>query len=273
MFSQVQQALDCLATALGGVDAASTDDLRRTLGLAKSLRSRIELLETKAAAAVAQRESHGDGGAALLNPVGGRSRSDAARTRDQRMADALDTLLAAGAKPDGGAEPASEARPIPPAVTKAAEIVVRADLAALAGEPGSIAEICGVGPIPARTLQRLACNSDVWVEIFGDKLAPLYEAAASRAPTAAQRRALIARDGACIGCGEPPGECEAHHITPCQRGGKTRLDNLVLVWRPRRRPCHSDRRGRRPRRAGPGQPAPRRWAWPGFAATGSAPSL
>ena len=99
---------------------------------------------------------------------------------------------------------------------------------------GGLAEICGVGPIPPDTLGRLACNSDVWGEIFGDNLTPLYETVASRAPTAAQRRALIARDGVCVGCGEPPGECEAHHITPWQRGGKTRVDNLVLVcWR-----CH-----------------------------------
>ena len=456
MFSQVQQALECLTAALDGVEAAPTGELRRTLGLAKSLRSRVELLETKAASAVAQRECHGDGGAGLLNQVGGRSRSEAARnaraeaelaelpaarsglaegeisfanaaklaqaarktspqavqgdrellhmaktlpadefaqaaqrwtvrhqsvedlavqhrrnrrnrhvrfwngedgsvqmrgsfdaemgarirqrlrrqaeqlrqadrrrrarssgpdaapnsgedhdgdkaantkpgkaarTRDQRMADALDTLLAGGttaaqpahlpARPNELADPdnrthmpnavsastdaqppltprtspcgdapttdcisetdgahrlssAPEARAAPPVGGKAAEIIVRADLDTLAGEPGGIAEICGVGPIPPSTLSRLACNSDVWIEIFGDTLTPLYETVTSRAPNAAQRRALIARDGACIGCGEPPGECEAHHITPCQRGGKTRLDNLVLVcWH-----CH-----------------------------------
>ncbi len=158
----------------------------------------------------------------------------AVRTRDQRMADALDTLLVTSAESDGDAEPASRARSIPPASTKPAEIIVRSDFAAFVGTPVGIAEICGVGPIPPSTLGRLACNSDVSVEIFGDNLTPLYETVASRAPTAAQRRALIARDGACIGCGEPPGECEAHHIVPCQRGGKTRLDNLVLVcWH-----CH-----------------------------------
>ena len=124
--------------------------------------------------------------------------------------------------------------PMIPMGAKSAEIIVRADFAALTGSPGGLAEICGVGPIPPGTLGRLACNSDVWIEIFGNELTPLYETVASRAPTAAQRRALIARDGACIGCGEPPGDCEAHHITPCQRGGKTHLDNLVLVcWR-----CH-----------------------------------
>ncbi|MDE0135431.1 MAG: DUF222 domain-containing protein [Acidimicrobiaceae bacterium] len=427
MFSQVQQALECLTTALDDVETAPTGELRRALGLAKSLRSRVELFETKAASTVARRECHGDGGAGLLNQVGGRSRSEAARnarseaelaelpvartavsegeislanaaklaqaarktspdavqgdaglvqmaktlpddefaqaaqrwtsqhqstddltaqhrrnrrnrsvrfwngedgsvqmrgsfdaemgariqqrlrhqaeqlrqadrdrqglpkpsngaangaedhdhggagtmpnkavrTGDQRMADALDTLLAGGkvatqsahaptrpGDPADGGEPthsantdgaseaahsaAADARLTPPVSGKAAEVIVRADFAALTGSPGGIAEICGVGPIPASTLQRLACNSDVWIEIFGDMLTPLYETVASRAPTAAQRRALIARDGACIGCGEPPGECEAHHIKPCQRGGKTRLDNLVLVcWR-----CH-----------------------------------
>lgn len=386
MFSQVQQALNCLAAALDGVEAAPTGELRRTLGLAKQLRSRVELLETKAASTVAQRECHGDGGAGLLNQVGGRSRSEAARnvrteaelgempaartavadgeislanaaklaqaarktspgavqgdadlvqmakalpedefaraaqrwtiqhqdaddlaaqhrrnrrnrsvrfwngedgsvqmrgsfdaemgariqqrlrqqaeqlrqadrrrqaqsqsseaapddrdsgtapdkavpTRDQRMADALDTLLA------DNAEPAFDPRPTPPVGSKSAEIIVRADLAALSDSPGGIAEICCVGPVPRSALERLTCNSDVWIEVFGDELAPLYETVASRAPTAAQRRALIARDGACVGCGEPPGECEAHHITPCQHGGKTRIDNLVLVcWR-----CH-----------------------------------
>ena len=470
MFSQMQQALECLTAALDSVETAATAELRRTLGLAKQLRSRVELLETKAASVVARRERHGDGGAGLLNQVGGRSRSEAARnvrteaelaelpaartglaegeisfanaatlaqaarktspqavqdaaelvqmaktlpsdefaqaaqrwtirhqsaddlaaqhrrnrsvrfwnggdgsvqmrgsfdaemgariqqrlrqqaeqlrqadrrrqtqsqppdgapdgggdhggghaaatqpgnamrTRDQRMADALDTLLATGttasplapdtpidagstratppahsptlpgesvdasepthapnadsastddqgqvsllapphgdapltgctcgpgaaqrAEPNAEASPAFDTKPTPPVGPKAAEIIVRADFAAFAGTPGGIAEICGVGPIPPSTLQRLACNSDVWIEIFGDELTPLYETSASRAPTAAQRRALIARDGTCIGCGEPPGECEAHHITPCQRGGKTRLDNLVLV--------------------------------------------
>jgi len=478
MFLQVQQALKCIGEALDGVESASTDELRRTLASVKSLRSRVELLETKAASQVAQRERHGDGGAGLLSQIGGRSRSDAvrnvrteaeliglpeardavsegkislanasklaqaarktgpeavrddadlvqmaktlpddefaqavqrwtirhqcaddlaaqhrrnrrnrnvrfwngedgsvqmrgsfdaemgariqqrlrrqaeqlrqedrrrgqqraeahdrssttrdhsvdhasvdhtgadggttregaattdaARTGDQRMADALDTLLATGA---AGAPPSrvgsrldtvadriepacpvkaggstaelsgtladdratTDPRSIPendatktgcareaegtnraeraihaelaPVVDRkapAAEIIIRADLAVIAGESGGMAEICGAGPIPADTLRRMACNSDVWIEIFGEKLTPLYETVASRAPTAAQRRALTARDGECIGCGKSPGECEAHHITPWQHGGKTRLDNLVLVcWH-----CH-----------------------------------
>ena len=492
MFSHVEQALGHLTTALDGIEAAPSDQLRRTLALSKQLRSRVELLETKAAALVAQRERHGDGGAGLLREHSGLSRSDAARnvrtgaelaaipdadagvaegqislenaarlaraarktspgavqhdpgliglaktlpadefahaarrweaqnqhgddlaaqhrrnrrnrhvrfwngedgsvqmrgsfdvetgariqqrlrrqaeqhrqadrrraqhpnrpaggdnsgsggsgndsgaavpateqrTTDQRMADALDTLLAVGAaaqsagttaqqgvctpaaqqgvctpaaqqgvrtptaqtgpadqRPDPSPEPppdidtspsshgqpasrqphanpppqpellrspdSDSARPgrhgdaegtdqseptlsaVPPPIVgrkAAAEIIVRADLAALADQPGGFAEICGVGPIPPSALARLACNSDVWVEIFGDTLTPLYETVARRAPTAAQRRALIARDGACIGCGALPLECEAHHVIPWKRGGRTHVDNLVLV--------------------------------------------
>ncbi|WP_420626832.1 HNH endonuclease [Candidatus Poriferisodalis sp.] len=432
MFSQVRQALDSLNAALDSVDAASTVELRRALGLAKQLRSRAELLETKAASQVACRERHGDGGAGLLSRLGGLSRSEAARnvrtdaelagipaaragvaegeislanaarlaraarstspqavqddaelvglakslpadefaqaaqrwtirrqsgdglavrhrrsrakrhvrfwngedgsvqmrgsfdvemgariqarlrhqaeqlrqadrrrtranqphntpdnencstagnenggtaggvngdavrTRDQRMADALDQALTAAdaaiaPRPveAGSAQQAADALALPgtteaqrdsdpdPATVQtpsaqtpsaqapqragAAQIIVRADLDIVLGKPGGIAEIAGVGPIPAGTLERLICNSDLHVVFFGDKLTPLYETTPARAPTAAQRRALIARDGACIGCGTPPGECEAHHILPWKCGGKTRVDNLVLV--------------------------------------------
>ncbi|WP_419839731.1 HNH endonuclease [Candidatus Poriferisodalis sp.] len=109
------------------------------------------------------------------------------------------------------------------------QIIVRADLASLLDECSGIGEIAGAGLLPAGVVDRLSCNADVSVVLFGDQLTPLYEAVASRAPTAAQRRALIARDGACVGCGAPPGDCEAHHIIPWKRGGPTKIDNLVLV--------------------------------------------
>ena len=116
----------------------------------------------------------------------------------------------------------------------AAEIIVRADLSDLLDECGGTGEIAGTGLVPTSVIDRLSCNADVSIVLCGKKLTPLYEATASRAPTAAQRRALIARDGACIGCGAVPDECEAHHIIPWKRGGPTRIDNLVLVcWH-----CH-----------------------------------
>ncbi|WP_419945957.1 HNH endonuclease signature motif containing protein [Candidatus Poriferisodalis sp.] len=102
------------------------------------------------------------------------------------------------------------------------------------GSRAGIAEILGSGPISPSALQRLCCNADLSVVLFADKLTPLYETTPSRTLTAAQRHALIARDGACIGCGAAPHQCEAHHIIPWACRGKTRLDNLVLVcWH-----CH-----------------------------------
>ena len=211
--------------------------------------------------------------------------NSAVRTRDQRMADALDGILThSGSAPTAAHEPPqggtaavnttgcahssssglngitaddsaasgningdeATANEVNSAVTgcchatcggrdsgdhkaQSTQIIVRADLADLLDDHCGIGEISGTGPVPASVIDRLACNADISVVLFGKRLTPLYEAVAARAPTAAQRRALIARDGACIGCGAPPGDCEAHHIIPWLCGGPTRIDNLVLV--------------------------------------------
>lgn len=51
--------------------------------------------------------------------------------------------------------------------------------------------------------------------------------------TAAQRRALVARDVHCVarGCSRPPASCDAHHLIARADGGPTTLDNLVLLCR------------------------------------------
>lgn len=173
--------------------------------------------------------------------------NSAVRTRDQRMADALDGILthsgsaptAADEPPQGGTAAGNETTGCGHAAgdstgsaghkAQTTQIIVRADLADLLDDHGGIGEIAGTGPVPASVIDRLCCNADISVVLFGKELTPLYEAVAARAPTAAQRRALIARDGACIGCGAPPGDCEAHHIIPWLCGGPTKIDNLVLV--------------------------------------------
>ncbi|TFD01291.1 HNH endonuclease, partial [Cryobacterium sandaracinum] len=47
----------------------------------------------------------------------------------------------------------------------------------------------------------------------------------------AQRRAIAARDGGCVipGCTVPAAWCEVHHVIPWHRGGKTEIDNGVLL--------------------------------------------
>ena len=51
--------------------------------------------------------------------------------------------------------------------------------------------------------------------------------------TAAQRRALAARDLGCAarGCTRPPAMCDAHHLISREDGGETSLRNLVLLCR------------------------------------------
>jgi Domain of unknown function (DUF222)/HNH endonuclease len=54
---------------------------------------------------------------------------------------------------------------------------------------------------------------------------------ARRIATAAQRRALAARDGGCSfpACDRPPAWTEAHHVIAWADGGKTDIDNLTLL--------------------------------------------
>jgi hypothetical protein len=69
---------------------------------------------------------------------------------------------------------------------------------------------------------------------------PLEVGRASRVVSAAQRAALVVRDGGCAvaGCDRPPGWCEAHHLVHWLHGGPTDLANLALVCRAHHRAVH-----------------------------------
>ena len=149
--------------------------------------------------------------------------SESGRSWDQLRADALD-LLTSGADdkgPSGGGRPR-------------AEVIVVADIGALTGDdPAGRCEIPGTGPVPPEVLQRIACDSQLTGLIFSDGR-PLHHGSTVRTATTKQWRALIARDGGCIGCGAEPSRCQAHHIVPYARLRRTDIENLVLVcWR-----CH-----------------------------------
>ena len=62
----------------------------------------------------------------------------------------------------------------------------------------------------------------------------------SRLVTAAQRRALVARDRGCTvpGCLAPPSRCHAHHVRHWIDGGPTDLDNLTLLCPAHHRHLH-----------------------------------
>ena len=86
-------------------------------------------------------------------------------------------------------------------------------------------------PISAAAARRLACDAEIIPAVLGGHSEPLDLGHASRLFNRAQRRALAARDKGCIwpGCTAPPGWCEIAHVSPWYLGGKTDINNGVLL--------------------------------------------
>jgi len=87
----------------------------------------------------------------------------------------------------------------------------------------------GAGPISPETAQRLACDARrLTIKPNGRDL---LHSRVGRCASYAQQRALHKRtDGHCQypGCSATR-ELEAHHLTPAEHGGRTELDNLILL--------------------------------------------
>jgi hypothetical protein len=105
--------------------------------------------------------------------------------------------------------------------------------AAFAGteEPVGRAECVQTGPLPAGTLARLGCDALLQAVVLSTSGAVLNLGRTVRTVSAAQRKALIARDRGCIipGCTAPLAACDAHHIQWWRHGGATDLQNLALA--------------------------------------------
>jgi hypothetical protein len=116
-----------------------------------------------------------------------------------------------------------------------------ADIEARSGDADLVAEIrAHRGNLPRSTLERLTCDCRISRVITDGPSQVLDIGRASYTPTAAQYRALVARDGGCTwkGCDRPPGWCQAHHIWHWSKGGPTDLDNLCLLCRYHHRLAH-----------------------------------
>jgi PAS domain-containing protein len=89
-------------------------------------------------------------------------------------------------------------------------------------------------------VRRLACDADLIPVCLGSDGEVLDVGRAARLVTPALWRALVARDRHCTfpGCTRPPVMCHAHHIVHWADGGKTSLDNLVLVCGEHHRVLH-----------------------------------
>ena len=155
------------------------------------------------------------GGAAVrsaLEPLARKRGADDERDRAQRMADALVEAVS-----DGDVK---------------ASIQVTTTIETLAGLSGSQAAEIQYGlPVSSATVERLGCDCSVTRIILDSESQVIDVGRARRVVSPAQRRALSARDGGCVwpGCERPATWSAAHHLIHWIRGGRTEMDNLVLL--------------------------------------------
>jgi hypothetical protein len=148
-----------------------------------------------------------------------------ARTAEQKLLDAVMTLIELAT----GSPAASRLNGAAPTVN------VHVTLDDLQSGRGAGWIDGSTEPIPITTVNRLRCDGDTIVTLFGPYGEVLQHGKTQRLATRRQRRALAARDGGCVipGCTVPPARCQAHHITPWVSQdylpGRTDLDNLALL--------------------------------------------
>lgn len=92
-------------------------------------------------------------------------------------------------------------------------------------------EVLWGGAISPAVVRRIGCYAGIRRVVLDPAGAVLDVGRQYRTITPAQHAALIARDGGCAfpGCTRPAQWCIAHHIIHWADGGKTDLDNLVLL--------------------------------------------
>src|SRR3546814_1389739 len=85
--------------------------------------------------------------------------------------------------------------------------------------------------IDAATLHALACDANLHRVITDGKSSILDYGRSTRTIPAAVYTSLVLRDQHCRypGCDRKPEWCDGHHIWHWERGGPTKLSNLVLL--------------------------------------------
>ena len=91
-------------------------------------------------------------------------------------------------------------------------------------------------PVSVSELRRLAGDAGVIPQVLGGPSEILDQGRNVRMFTRAQRLALLERDGGCAKCHAPPEHCEAHHIAWWEHGGRSDLNNGVMLCTR----CHHD---------------------------------
>lgn len=144
------------------------------------------------------------------------------RTTEQIALDAFVELIRLGGEADTRVLPARR-----PAVRV---LVAERDLARRAGAGQFEGQTAAIS---IATVERHSCEAGIVPVTFDGTGRVVDIGREQRLYTARQRIGLAARDGGCLFpvCDRPPSWCEAHHIVPWSRGGRTDLADGVLLCR------------------------------------------
>jgi hypothetical protein len=102
--------------------------------------------------------------------------------------------------------------------------------------------VTGGAILSPTVVERIACDATITRVLVNPQGEILDLGRSQRVVTAAQWKALLVRDGGCVGPGHdcPPAWTQAHHLNPWINGGVTNLDTLALVCSYLHRRIHED---------------------------------
>lgn len=176
-----------------------------------------------------------DTGAALMAAItsGPPPLAEDGRSAAQRRADRLGEVLRRAAAVEDGARTGGQPT----------QLTLTAGIETLQGVPGAPpAYLDWIGPLDVTTTRLLSCDCQVTGVVTDVHDGPLDVGWKHRTVTGAQRTALAVRDRHCQapGCDRPHQWTDAHHVLPWYLGGRTDLDNLLLLCRRHHRAVHQE---------------------------------
>ena len=177
----------------------------------------------------------------VLEPLARRDTLSDERTAGQRRADALTEVFALALR-HGDLPDASGTRPSLTYVVPAGPVAVHAL------DPDHLppcATGAWTGPATGAAVEQVLCEARVEVLAVDGQQRVRGLTALAGAVTAAQRRAVAARDRCCTakGCSRPPAFCDVHHLRARADGGTNDMTNLVLLCRRHHSAWHHDQLG------------------------------
>jgi hypothetical protein len=124
----------------------------------------------------------------------------------------------------------------------ATTVFVTISLEQLRAELGA-GDLIGADRLTASEARRLACTASIIPAVLGTKSEVLDLGRGARLFNKGQRKAMRLRDRRCRaeGCTVPAPWCEAHHKQPWSTGGKTDLDDGILLCNFHHHRAHDDR--------------------------------